>query len=600
MATKIGSVVIDIEAKVTKLEADLAKANRTLSRFDKDARTIGGRVEGAFKKIGSAATVMTNTLAGFAAGIGVGLLQGGAKAILDFADDLATAADQANISVERFQTLKGAFRSLEVDATTYEKILQKLITAQGDVASGAENAATKALDKLGISAKILSGEIVTTDQTIDALAQSLGDIDSPAKRASIAADLVSAKFGTQLAAALGDGGKALKQAETDFRSAGKVIDTEMVAKLADANEKWDLLVEAIQTKSVILAADAITAFEAIGNAAGKLWDKYWAAQANFVLNNSWLYDDKTLQGAQDELIRQHRKMLDQIEADQKRTAARLASVNLTGLDWISGRTRVRLDPKDPNPTRSTGVRAAKGIFDDFAVGDIDGYLADLDASAKRATATLERMGRPLSDIVAEIDAANAANFQPLIDSLQRAGERMEYMREQAVGALGDALEDLTFSAGKNLDDIGKWFARLAVRMLVIEPILDRMRAKMEALSASGSGGTGLGGLFNTIVSSIGSIFGGGRAFGGSVDAGTTYLVGERGPEYFTPNVGGMVTPANDVGGGLTRVEIVPSQYFDARVQQISGQTVARAAPAIVQGSVATVRNGLRRNRKYLG
>jgi hypothetical protein len=62
MATKIGSVVIDIEAKMTKLEADLAKANRTLSRFDKDARGIGGRIEGAFKKIDGAAGIECTAL----------------------------------------------------------------------------------------------------------------------------------------------------------------------------------------------------------------------------------------------------------------------------------------------------------------------------------------------------------------------------------------------------------------------------------------------------------------------------------------------------------------------------------------------------------
>lgn len=47
--------------------------------------------------------------------------------------------------------------------------------------------------------------------------------------------------------------------------------------------------------------------------------------------------------------------------------------------------------------------------------------------------------------------------------------------------------------------------------------------------------------------------GGGRALGGAVSAGVSYLVGERGPEMFTPFSGGFITPHKDLispsGGG---------------------------------------------------
>ena len=48
-------------------------------------------------------------------------------------------------------------------------------------------------------------------------------------------------------------------------------------------------------------------------------------------------------------------------------------------------------------------------------------------------------------------------------------------------------------------------------------------------SFSGGGGGGGGGVS------------GARAMGGSVEAGKTYLVGERGPELFTPSFSGNVT-----------------------------------------------------------
>lgn len=44
-------------------------------------------------------------------------------------------------------------------------------------------------------------------------------------------------------------------------------------------------------------------------------------------------------------------------------------------------------------------------------------------------------------------------------------------------------------------------------------------------------------------------FGGGRANGGPVSAGTAYLVGERGPEIFTPGSSGGIIPNRSIGGG---------------------------------------------------
>ena len=47
----------------------------------------------------------------------------------------------------------------------------------------------------------------------------------------------------------------------------------------------------------------------------------------------------------------------------------------------------------------------------------------------------------------------------------------------------------------------------------------------------------------------------GRASGGPVTSGSSYIVGERGPELFTPNSSGMITPNNRMGGGNTTINL---------------------------------------------
>jgi hypothetical protein len=45
----------------------------------------------------------------------------------------------------------------------------------------------------------------------------------------------------------------------------------------------------------------------------------------------------------------------------------------------------------------------------------------------------------------------------------------------------------------------------------------------------------------------------GRALGGPMVGGQGYLVGERGPEIFTPSTAGTMTPNNQLAGGATNV-----------------------------------------------
>ena len=52
---------------------------------------------------------------------------------------------------------------------------------------------------------------------------------------------------------------------------------------------------------------------------------------------------------------------------------------------------------------------------------------------------------------------------------------------------------------------------------------------------------------------VGGIFGGGKASGGPVAGGTTYLVGEKGPELFTPSGSGTIIPNGAFGGSGSNV-----------------------------------------------
>ena len=71
---------------------------------------------------------------------------------------------------------------------------------------------------------------------------------------------------------------------------------------------------------------------------------------------------------------------------------------------------------------------------------------------------------------------------------------------------------------------------------------------------------------NPVVSGISgvisNVFGGARAMGGPVSPGKSYLVGERGPELFTPSGSGNIVPNSAMGGG-TVINLTVNGALDA-------------------------------------
>lgn len=70
-------------------------------------------------------------------------------------------------------------------------------------------------------------------------------------------------------------------------------------------------------------------------------------------------------------------------------------------------------------------------------------------------------------------------------------------------------------------------------------------------------------LVKGIAGAVSGLFGGGRASGGAVTAGTTYLVGEKGAELFTPSQSGYIVPNGAMGGSAPVYNITVNGAIDA-------------------------------------
>jgi hypothetical protein len=85
-------------------------------------------------------------------------------------------------------------------------------------------------------------------------------------------------------------------------------------------------------------------------------------------------------------------------------------------------------------------------------------------------------------------------------------------------------------------------------------------------------------------------FGGFRAAGGPVSSGKGYIVGEDGPELFVPRMSGQI---QSNGASRVEVQVFPGEYFDARVQRVSGPMVEAGIRRNNQGISSARRHGVR-------
>lgn len=172
----------------------------------------------------------------------------------------------------------------------------------------------------------------------------------------------------------------------------------------------------------------------------------------------------------------------------------------------------------------------------------------LDAAKKAGVdvdSTLTASGKTLRQ---EIEA-QAESIGHLSTEYDQAKEHMRAM-EDLQGDLKSAILDMAAGGEGAMKRLGEAIKRAALEALLFNegPLSDIFGGRR------GSGG----GIFGSLISGI---FGGFRADGGPVQAGKTYVTGERGPELFTPSTSGFITPNHELGqtggGGVLEVRLGP-------------------------------------------
>jgi len=267
----------------------------------------------------------------------------------------------------------------------------------------------------------------------------------------------------------------------------------------------------------------------------------------------------------------------EIEQIKERTAALVAEteaqrqVNPLIEDYGFAGTQAKAAQELLTAAQKSGIAVGKELTDvqKLLKGEFEGLSP---AAREQAQAIL--------DLATGYGNATVASKQ-LEEQQERTKKQFEDFRDSSREIFGNFISDM--KDGKSASEaLGNALSSLADKLL---------NSGLDALFGTGNFQSSGGGIFSSLLSSI---FGGFKASGGPVSSNKAYVVGEKGPEVFSPGSSGVIIPNHQLSPNVAsantkpqQIEIVLQTNTDTGViTQIADTRIKNSAPAIVKASVS--------------
>lgn len=577
-----GKLVLEFGADIAALRKDVSQAK--------------GVVNDAANQMKRALSGVGTVLGAIGVGVSVAGIANITKSVIDAGDALRDLKFATGQSVETLSFLDYAAEASGTSVQGVSQLFARFSKNLQDIANGGGKQAAAALRSLGLSVEELAG--LDLAQQLGKVGSALNKIENPAARAA-AGQAVLGKAFRQNAALILEGEDGISELVDRFIELNGVTTTAQ----ADGFDKFNDALLDLRTATQSLSRELIGGFapqlaDFIAGLATNVprvraffTDAFFAIDIALKDASRAVLKSKldfasffNLFGVFDSSIEETKKRIsaitDEIEAlkDARRTFKEDSGKPLiTRADILSGAAGgIEGTPDEDKMQRQADkakrekdrldkelqkeIQEVRNFLQDYSKEREKLYQDEVKQTRDRIKALTddsmtarERSIKQLEEIDRLIGSDNDVygrkaielfnELEVEIESTDAATERLSQAGEDFGLTFNSALEDALVnfdSLGDVIDSFVEDLKRIAIRTFLTEPLLEAGKALLK----SSGGGSG-------IASAIGSfLFGGFRANGGPVSAGRSYVVGEKGPEWFVPNQSGSIVPGGG-GGGVT-------------------------------------------------
>lgn len=247
-----------------KLETDLAKATLEAAQLGKKLEDVDkmsfDNITKNIEKVGSTIESAGKKLAPFSA-MAAGAIAGAAKLGKDavaVGDDLMTLADKYEMSTTAIQRWQYVAMQSDVSSEVLYKAAQKVQSAVGDKLLGTTNAATAALDRLGLS----NASFETNEEAFEAVVKAMSEIENQAEQAATAGDIFGDRFATELIPLFKQGEDAIADYIKEFEQVG-YLSAETIEELADLDNEVNKVTKQFELAKTELGVAMIPVYMAL-------------------------------------------------------------------------------------------------------------------------------------------------------------------------------------------------------------------------------------------------------------------------------------------------------------------------------------------------
>ena len=589
--------------------------NITIKAFDKTKKGFGSATKG-LKAVAGAVLSAKTAIVGLVGAAGFGLL---ISRSLQATDTLSKTAAKIGTTTEALGALRYAADLTGVATQTMDMALQRFTRRTAEAAKGTGEA-KGAIKELGINAQELNR--MPLDERMIVLADAFEKVESESDRLRLAFKLFDSE-GAALVNTLSQGSDGLKEmlgeakvlgltmsgsaakgvedtvdSLTKLQSLFKGVTDQTVAAFAPAIKVMverftGFLQRSIEAKGGIeafarsLAIDllngvktALIAFESLANGFIKVYTSSIKLKNELKDTfNVGLQDSKEYRADLD-------KLDDKIEKIKNATGMSVqAQLQATDLLMARRKEILKLYQQAQDAEEAETVKPVDWVSG--VIEQIDGAITSLKEFEAVAVELPAAIVPALNDI--------ELGFKSWSDSIPDMTTNIQSLTKQGLDGLTDSLA-AGITGAANFADAMKSMAKSVVdsliKMLIQKYIVDAAFGFIT--SSFGTGGTGStgSGMTSGGGSGIPSFNPRGyAAIGGPVQAGSPYVVGERGPEMFVPNQSGSIIPNNQMGGG-SGVVVNQTINVTTGIQSTVRAEIASLMPQIAQaakGAVADAR-----------